>query len=105
MGLISVPDAFEDNARTAIDIMEAAAREAILCGDGNLVKTSHATCGGCRNKGNLSQAVWFNSRGWICMACEEDAVAPTPTHEQRGVGKPRADLQDKMIEAFNRDFM
>lgn len=73
-----------DESERLWSLLEAAAREAVLNGDGALCERKFALCPAC---GVHAQAVWFRSRGWTCEACEEDVPGIAPTPAQRRAGK------------------
>ena len=85
------PTAAETDAnQRRFDLLEAAAREAILHGEAALCVRVPVHCAAC---GAWDEAVWFHSRGWVCLACEDEArggVAPTPA--QRRIGGVTANL-------------
>lgn len=74
-----------DALQRRFDLLEAAAREAILHSKGALCVRVASLCDTC---GAWDEAVWFHSRGWVCLTCEDgiSGVGTAPTPEQRRVG-------------------
>lgn len=90
------PTAETDSRQQRFDLLEAAAREAILHGEAALCVRVASRCNAC---GAFDEAVWFHSRGWVCLTCEDEVsggVAPTP--EQRRFGG----VTDKLWSVFRK---
>lgn len=77
-----------DESERLWSLLEAAAREAVLNGDGALCEREPAHCASC---GWIAKAVWFRSRGWVCRMCEDDVPGVAPTPAQRCARKAPAE--------------
>jgi hypothetical protein len=80
-----------------MDTYEAAAREAVLRGDGSVVDRTLL----CFHCAGYSSAVWFGSRGWVCVSCENVVPADPPTPEQRMANQPNREATDYMFDVMN----
>ena len=59
------------------DLYEACLREATLLGPAPVIQASAPEP--CPSCGINAHAIWFRSRGWVCIWCEDSIAGEPPT--------------------------